>query len=88
VRPAALSNPSPQSQSNKSPIKSRPPNPISHAGPQHSFVQQNQPHRIDQPANFDSSDSPLPDQPCPGLFWWKFKHWYRKGRCGSKEVSP
>jgi hypothetical protein len=58
VRPAALSNPSRRgSRSNESLIKPLPPTRFSNAGSQHSFVQQNQPHRIDQRANLDSSDS-------------------------------
>ena len=48
VRPAALSIlPRKGSRSNESPIKTPTPNPISQCGSQHSFVQQNQPKRID-----------------------------------------
>jgi hypothetical protein len=57
VRPAALSNPSQQGfRSNEFPIKPPPPTRFRNAGGQHSFVQQNPPHRIDQPANLNSSD--------------------------------
>jgi hypothetical protein len=52
MRPAALSNPSPEDES---PIKPLPPTRFRNPGRQHSFVQQNQPHRIDQPVNLNSS---------------------------------
>jgi hypothetical protein len=39
----------------ESPIKPLPPTRFRNPGRQQSFVQQNQPHRFDQPANLDSS---------------------------------
>jgi hypothetical protein len=54
MRPAALSNPSPEQRiPNQTPTPTR----FRKPGRQHSFVQQNQPHRFDQPANLDSSAS-------------------------------